>query len=336
MEKAIKERYSDEILSEAMARYGIAEDKIELLDGFESYIYAFERDGAHYILRIAHSIRRSVTMIRGEVDWINYLAAGGVGVARAVLSERGELVELIDDGKGGQFLATAFVKARGDIPRGEVWAPPLYERYGETMGCIHALSRDYEPGDPAWRRPEWDDPVMLEVESMLPPSASGAVEQYRALMAHLRALPRGPESYGLIHQDFHGGNFFVDEVGRITLFDFDDCVYGWYAYDVALVLFYAALWAQDPPAFTRQFMTHFLRGYQRECPFDPAWLQEFPHFLKLREIDLYAVIHRSFDVDKLEHPFDIQYMRGRQERIERGLPYIDFDFESLADVLDDA
>ena len=277
-----------------------------------------------------------MALIRGEVDWINYLAAGGAGVARAVVSQRGELVESIADGQGGAFLATAFVKARGETPRGEIWAPPFYERYGEALGRIHALSRDYEPAEPRLRRPDWDDPAMLEVESLLPPSQTVVVDRYRDLMARLRSLPRGPESYGLIHQDFHAGNFFVDEDGRITLFDFDDCVYGWYAYDVALVLFYAALWAQDPQAFTREFMTHFLRGYQREYPFDPTWLQEIPHFLKLREIDLFAVIHRSFDVDNLEHPFEIHYMRGRQERIERGLPTIEFDFESLADVVEDA
>ncbi len=336
MEQAIKERYTDGILREAMTRYGIAEDKIDLLDGFESFIYAYERAGAENILRIAHSFRRSVALIQGEVDWINYLAAGGAGVAPAVLSQRGELVEVIDDGQGGAFLATAFVKARGVTPRGEIWAPPFYERYGETLGRIHALSREYEPGDSAWRRPDWDDPVMLEVESLLPSTESAVVVRYRDLMAHLCSLPRNSESYGLIHQDFHAGNFFVDEDGHFTLFDFDDCVYGWYAYDIALVLFYAALFADDPGSFTQEFMTHFLRGYQREYPFDPAWLPEIPHFLKLREIDLYAIIHRSFDVENLEHPFDIHYMRGRKERIEWGSPYIDFNFESLADALEDS
>jgi Ser/Thr protein kinase RdoA (MazF antagonist) len=179
-------------------------------------------------------------------------------------------------------------------------------------------------------------PTMLDVESMLPPTELAVVERFRDLMAHLRTLPKGPESYGLIHQDFHAGNFLVDDDGQFTLFDFDDCVYGWYAYDVALVLFYAALWADDPQAFTRQFMTHFLRGYLREYPFDSVWLHEIPHFLKLREIDLYAIIHRSFDVENLEDPFSIHYMDGRRERIELGVPTIDFDFLSLKGDVDGA
>jgi Ser/Thr protein kinase RdoA (MazF antagonist) len=330
MEKAIKERFHPGILQEAMGRYGIGEGDIRLLDGFESFMYEFQGDGRDYILRLAHSRRRSEALIQGEVDWINYLAAGGAGVARAVLSRQGKLVEAVDDGRGGQFLATAFGKARGDHPRGAVWTPEFYERYGEALGVIHALTKRYEPADPAWRRPEWDDPLMMQVEAQLPPSEAVVVARYRELMAHLGALPRDPEGYGLIHQDFHGGNFYVDEEGRITAFDFDDCVYGWFIYDIAMVLFYAALFAEDGRAFTEAFMPRFLEGYRRQNALDPAWLAEMPHFLKLREIDLYAVIHRSFDLESTQDRFVAHYMPGRKERIEGEVPVIDYDFPSLA------
>jgi Ser/Thr protein kinase RdoA (MazF antagonist) len=93
VETRIKERYSDAILEGAVRRFGIAPDRIRLLDGFESFMYEFERDGGDYILRIGHSLRRNENLIQGEVDWINYLAAGGASVAGAVLSEQGNLVE---------------------------------------------------------------------------------------------------------------------------------------------------------------------------------------------------------------------------------------------------
>jgi amicoumacin kinase len=227
MEKRIKDRYNDTILQEAMRRYGIAPDRIRLLDGFESFMYEFKRDGAEYILRIGHSLRRSIPMIQGEVNWINYLAAGGVPAARAILSEDNRLVELIDDGRGEHFLATAFVKARGEHPKRADWTPHFYEAYGALMGRMHTLSKRYTP-DPSTWRPQWDDPLMLEVEQFLPPSEVITVEKYRTLIAYLRALPKGTDSYGLIHQDAHTGNLFVDEVGNLTLFDFDDCVYGWF------------------------------------------------------------------------------------------------------------
>jgi Ser/Thr protein kinase RdoA (MazF antagonist) len=331
MESRIKERYSDDVLKEAIRRYGIGEDRIRLLDGFESFMYEFERDSGEYILRIGHSIRRSESLIQGEVDWINHLSDGGATVARAVPSESGRLVEHIDDGAGGHFLTTAFVKARGKPPRKAGWAPDFYEAYGSLLGRMHALSKKYAPGDAAWTRPHWHDPIMLEVERFLPASDGAVVERYRDLVAHLKGLSQDAASYGLIHQDAHAGNMFVDEEGTITLFDFDDCTYSWYANDIAIVLFYAVSTVDDAPAFTREFMKHFLTGYRRENRLDPVWWNEVPHFLKLREIDLYAVIHRSFDVESLDDPWGARFMAGRTERLADGVPYIDFEFASLAE-----
>ena len=190
------------------------------------------------------------------------------------------------------------------------------------------LSHDYTPADPAWKRPEWDAPGNLDVERWLPPSEARALERFRQIKAHLDALPRDAESYGLIHQDAHPGNFFVDDAGQITLFDFDDCVYGWYVYDIAMVVFYMLVpWVNDPEGFIREFMPRFWAGYRREYPLDPAWLAEIPYFLKLREVDLFGVIYRSFDdVSQIDHPWTAAYMKDRKARIENDVPIVEYDF----------
>lgn len=330
MERRIKERFNDSILQEAMQYYGIAEGQIHLLDGFESFLYEFERESGSYILRIAHSLRRNENLIKGEVDWINYLAKGGASVARAILSERGRLVETVEDGSGGSFLVTAFTKAPGAPPWEVGWSPELSLTYGQLLGRMHALSKGYKLANPAWKRPEWDDELMLDIERNVPASEQMVVDRFRVLRAHLEALPRDVESYGMIHFDAHRGNLFVDEAGQITLFDFDDCHHSWYANDVAIVLFYMVVNTDEAPTVAAQFMPLFLQGYRRENRLDAQWLQEVPNFLKLREIDLYAVIHRSFDVDNLDDPWCSAFMQGRKERIENGLPFLDFPFETLA------
>jgi Ser/Thr protein kinase RdoA (MazF antagonist) len=329
MDQRIRDRYNDTILQQAMQRYGIANGQIRPLDAFESFIYTFERGERAYILRIGHTFRKSEALIRGEVDWINYLAAGGVSAAKAILSETGQLVETVDDGQGGQFLVTAFEHAPGQPPW-ELWTPTLYETYGRLLGSMHMLAEQYQPADIAWKRPEWDEALFELVERYLPASESAACARYQELLAHLHTLPKTPTTYGLIHQDAHGSNFFVDNAGRITLFDFDDCAYSWFGNDIAIVLFYIVQDADDPPTFTRDFMTHFLRGYREAHPFDRMWLKEIPHFLKLREIELYAVIHRDFDVTAIDHEWCARFMRDRKYKIEHDLPFIAFDFESLA------
>lgn len=315
-----------------MHRYGLANGQVRPLDAFESFIYEFERDSRSYILRIGHTLRKSEALVLGEVDWINTLAEGGVSVARAIPSDSGQLVEAVEDGQGGQFLVTAFVKAQGQPPW-DIWTPGLYESYGRLIGSMHSLAEQYQPANPAWKRPEWDDESMEFVERYLPVSETAAKEKYRALCAHLRDLPKERTAYGLIHQDAHGSNFLVDEAGTITLFDFDDCVYSWFINDIAIVLFYIVMDAPDWPAFTREFMTHFLRGYRQVRPLDPQWLKEIPNFLKLRELELYAVIHRDFDVSHIDHWWCARFMRDRKEKIEQDRPFIDFDFGSLAAIL---
>jgi len=194
---------------------------------------------------------------------------------------------------------------------------------------MHRLTRDYQPADPAWKRPDWDDPTMLEVLGWLPESEALVAQRYIELKEYLDRLPAPAGAYGLIHFDAHMGNMFVDHRGRITLFDFDDCNYSWFANDIAIVLFYAALGKEAETGFIQEFMHHFLAGYREENQLDEIWLQEIPFFLKLREIDLYAVIHRSFDVENIDHPWVAMFMEGRKQRIEGQVPVFAFDFGNL-------
>ena len=330
MERRIKDRYSASILREAMNRYGINQGEIKLLDGFESYMYEFTRNGNGYILRIGHSLRRNAELISGEVDWINYLDRGGASVSRAVNSVGGRLVESIEDLHGDCFLATAFEKAPGGPPRKEHWNSELYQRYGKLIGRMHALSKEYEPSNSTWKRPDWDSPIIGEIDAWLPPSEAAVLEKHHRLYDDLRSLPQDGETYGLIHQDAHAGNFFVDHEGCITLFDFDDCCYSWYMNDIAIVLFYAVIGQEDPVSFIHSFMKPFLQGYSTENLVDISWFEQIPHFLKMREIDLYAVIHRSFDVENITDPWVSSYMEGRRDRIMADVPFVNFDWDLLA------
>jgi Ser/Thr protein kinase RdoA (MazF antagonist) len=94
-------------------------------------------------------------------------------------------------------------------------------------------------------------------------------------------------------------------------------------------LFYLLVGKENPGPFTEEFMPQFLKGYYLENQLDVSWLKEIPSFLKLREIDLYAVIHRSFDVENIDHPWVVMFMQDRKNRIENDVPFIDFNFSSL-------
>jgi amicoumacin kinase len=337
MEPAIAERYTSEVEREAFRAYGIAADQARRLAGFESFIYeveAWPQDAnSRAILRVGHSARRPVEQVTSELHWIDYLADGGADVARPLPSPTGAPLEAIPDGAGEAFVAAAFSYAQGEAPRRAEQVLDVAEAYGQAIGRMHALTKAYQPPPGVATRVAWDDPSMLDVTSWLPPEEAVAAERMGALIEQLHGLPRDGDAYGLVHGDAHGGNFHVDDRGRLTFFDFDDCCYAWFAHDIAMAPFYAALFRPDAPAFTDAFMRPFLRGYARENTLDPQWLSHIPDFLTLREIGIYALIHRSYDVADPTDGWVSMYMDGRKARIEAGAPYLDYDFASLADVL---
>lgn len=328
MEQRIKDRFTEDIFQEVIKRYGISTNQIKILDSFESFIYEFENKTGEYILRIGHSIRRNVDLIHGEVDWINFLADRGVGVSKAITSRNGNLVETVDDHQGGQFLATAFVKAKGASPWGK-WTPALIESYGEQLGKMHFHTQYFQPLFSTRKRPEWDDPIFDYVDQYLPESDWIIREKYKAICRHVNMIPKTVETYGLIHQDAHGANLFVDEVGNITLFDFDDCCYSWFINDIAIVLFYMVSTTEEKVPLTIEFLSRFLRGYLRHFHLNFELLKEIPYFLKIREIELYSVIQRDFDLDAIDDRWVKRFMENRKFDIENDVPFIDLDFDSL-------
>lgn len=328
MEQRIKNRFNDNIFDEIIKRFGVQKNQIKSLDSFESYIYEFTSNSKDFILRISHSIRRNENLIHAEVDWINYLADRGVGVSKAITSTNGKLVEAVDDLKGGQFLASAFIKAEGKSPWG-LWTPEQYESYGEIIGKMHFHTKQYQPTQPGRKRPEWDDLIFDFVNSYLGEHEWLVKEKYKQVLNQVNQIPKNQQTYGLIHQDAHGGNLFIDDEGQITLFDFDDCCYSWFINDIAIVLFYIVMDAKNRNEFTKEFLRHFFKGYLKHCSLDPEILKEIPNFLKLREIELYAAILRDFGPDNIEDEWCDRYMKGRKDKINNEIPYIDLNFDAL-------
>lgn len=332
MDKTIRDQFNDQILAQAAKQYGVDPDQVEMLGGFESFVFEFAWNQKAHILRLSHSSRRTADMISGEVEWINYLADGGVPVARAVPSQNGNLVERVPSAEG-YFSAVAFEKAAGDFTPRAAWQAPLFQKLGRILGRMHALTKEYQPSRPEIRRPEWEEETCGFAGRHLPPSEQVAVARFDELVARVATLPRDREAYGLVHTDVHRGNFYLQGQDEVTLFDFDDCQYSWFVDDIAMALFYAVphdCVGEENLGLARAFFSHLMRGYRQENWLAPHWFSQIPAFLKLREIAVYAAIHAGFDdLNNLE-PWCASFMQDRKEKIAQELPFIDLDFEQLA------
>lgn len=326
----------DSLLAHALELYGITTPPERLTGGFTSGVYEYRKDGQSNVLRILppDDPASGIPAMGATLAWIDFLAARGVPVVRPVRSARGRLIETVQAG-GQAAVAVAFEKVEGiraeEVPF-ESWSEALYRELGRVAGKLHAASRQYTPPD-ALRRPHWNEAEDYYHEAPpADPALAFAEHRRQEALRHIVTLPVDPGGYGLIHGDFHCANLMIHPAsGAITVLDFDDCIYGWFAMDVAMSLFDMLVLCPAPEreAFAPAFLECYLRGYLAENPLDARWIRELPWFLKVLEAAIYIEVHGYFDPQDTAS-WSGKFLAGRRERIERDTPYTNLDFARVA------
>lgn len=302
-----------------------AEGKLNLISGgYQNTIYEFEKGETTYIMRVSNAERRTKKQIEDEVQWLLFLKENDIQVAAPIRNVHKSYV------KGSQKNhVIAFQKAKGkqvDVYNMSVWNETLFEKWGRLIGKLHRLSSKKPlalANRPAWTN---DNPDLLGLGKSLESKEMSVV--YKRLLGKLQVFEKKETTFGLIHNDLHQGNFFYDGED-ITVFDFDDCAYHWYAYDIA-VSFYHAYWQgtsanPDAVGFGEVFMRAFMAGYKKEHRVDKDIPLQIPIFLKIRELFLYALFMEKWNLNTLEEwqEYTIHQLR---ESILKETPHSDIDF----------
>ncbi len=328
------ETHKEAILAEAASRYDIDSSTLKRLGSFESVVYEYENGGRGCILKITHSLHRTPELVRGELDWTKYLIDNGVSVSRTVPSKSGNMTEVID-GKSiteledDYFIIYALEKSPGRLTTPDDWSDEFINKWGRIVGRMNALAKTFVPTKPSWKRFEWHEDDSLRVDRHIPSSQPKVVEKCNSLIKRMLAWPTDHDSYGMIHSDMHHSNFVTND-GRITAFDFDDCHYGWFGFDIMIPLFYVMRDHRidpDDTDFARRFFSEFITGYRQENIIDGMSIKRIPEFMKLRELDLYSVIY-SEGIEE-EEGWCKRFMENRRQRIENGIPVVDIDFSTF-------
>ncbi len=277
-----------------------------------------------------------VEQSQAMLEWVCFLAENAAPIAAPIRSRRGNLLERLElDGKA--YNITACEEVAGAlaerIPADE-WTNELFQSIGRATGKMHAVSRRYQPRPPTLTRPQWSESFLIRnALERLSRSADPGAEKLVKLIGELERLPVEANGFGLIHGDLHFANFLVRPGGEVAIIDFDDCVYGWFAMDIAMAIFdvlvlYNAKGEAEKKTFTSLFLKQYLAGYWEENALDPSWLEHIPRFIKLIEICVYASLAGHPDINKPDSWVG-RFMRGRAERIAHDGPYVDIEIDRL-------
>ena len=327
MDSKIKLMFLDEHVVEGAARFGVSPEKLTFIGGFQNFIYSYNRDELKYILRFTPSTLRTREGLAAEIEWIRYLSENGLSVSDPVTSVDGEDFERIQ-GNMIDFYVTSFRHAPGrKIGYPECLGNSiLYEQCGRMTGRLHELAKRYKP---MAKRHTWEcNEYLLRARNYIPSEHQPILLALDELKAYLASLPVTADNFGLIHGDINVGNFTVDESWGITLFDFDECQYSWYAEDIAIQLYYLLyVFGEDSKSERKVqyelFIKHFEQGYTEDGRQMPGgWNDQLGLFLRLREIIVFVGMHRSWDLSQPDD-WTRDFLQDSRMRITNGISLID-------------
>jgi len=123
-------------------------------------------------------------------------------------------------------------------------------------------------------------------------------------------------AFGPCTGDINFRNFHINDRDEITLFDFDQCGYGYRAFELGKFLS-----CMYPLEEKERCMDAFLEGYQGKCPLSEAELQAIPYY-EIMSIIWVLTIYVD-NADWIDHSLisDTFWKQriGRLKDLERGL-----------------
>ena len=126
----------------------------------------------------------------------------------------------------------------------------------------------------------------------------------------MQNYPKSNETFGLIHGDFGETNYrFQNE--QLNVFDFDDCCYHWFVYDLAVSV-YPHGWRKEG----LRLLDYLLEGYAENMPLNIK-REEITLFCRWRMLYMFLVYAKKWGFENLTRQQSEWFARKR-ENIAQG------------------
>lgn len=199
-----------------------------------SDVYLIETHHHRYIFRISHCQWRSKADIDFELAVLDFFHQRCLPVAYPLRTVNDTLSIELDAPEGKRY-ASLFVYAPGSVAIGDLNVAQA-NKLGETVAKLHQAGLEFcceEDRTPLTLAYLLDDSWHL-IAPFLKASDRAYVEDAIAQIKHdLNHFPQTPPYWTICWGDPHSGNAHFTSDDQVTLFDFDQCGYGWRAFEIA-------------------------------------------------------------------------------------------------------
>jgi len=267
--------------------------QVDAHEGGRNTVFVCKRnDLPEYVIRVSATGDRIEEEYLAETEFVHYLAENGADVADVIPSVNGKTVEKLRiDGKEAfvscfEFAPGMLISDNGYRYReGHPFSEYFYNT-GKTLGRIHRLSKQYRAES---RRQDYFDKYNVEyIDGLFAgkyPELRDAIERR---LERFLTLSKSREEYGLVHFDFSDGNYHVDmTTGKITVFDFDNCIRCWYMFDLANLWTHGTGWfmfeddKEKRRAGMQKYFDTIIEGYRSETGVSDEMLSKLPLFIDM-------------------------------------------------------
>ena len=252
-----------------------------------SDVYLIETATVPYILRVSHAHWRSQADIEFELALLDFLHQHRIPVAYPLHTRSGDLAVTVNAPEGNRY-ASLFIYAPGQVALGDLNSTQG-QILGQTVAKMHLAGQDFYTAierHPLTLKYLLDDSLNLIAPFLQHRSADfdylqGAIAQIKQ---QLQDFPQVPPFWSICWGDPHSGNVHFTADNQLTLFDFDQCGYGWRIFEIA------KFWQVSLcSGASRNIRDAFLSGYQSVQPLTAAEMQALQPFTQVAQIWRWAI-----------------------------------------------
>lgn len=242
------------------------------------------------ILRVHRRGYHSRQEILSELEWLDALAVDvDVETVLPVAAQDGERLPVIE-ADGVAHCVSAFFYLEGEEP---VVGCHLADRFADLGGItakLHTQVRAWQPSADFTRK-RWNFDTLIGKMAIWGDwrVAYDKLDDIQLLESlclkledKLSAYGEGADRFGLIHGDLRLANL-LDDGARLAVIDFDDCGFGWFAFDFAAAI---SFYEDDPSIPALQ--AAWLKGYREIATFGEADEAILPTMIMARRLQLTA------------------------------------------------
>jgi Ser/Thr protein kinase RdoA (MazF antagonist) len=288
---------ADFLADEVARRYDIPGP----LKGFLLYrgindVYLIQGADERYALRVWRRSGRDVDVVAEELQFLDFLRGKSFSASTGIRARDGSLYFKLESPEGTR--AVALYDWAPGRKFGDNLSVDTAARIGAAFARMHAFGLEWNAGRAL------HDAHIVEFRSHLPALLEFCYDRpddlrdYPVLAERLAdallALRHRDVPVGICHRDFHPSNVHVDDVGRITLLDFDGTGVDYFMQDVQNYVWGSLFYGFDP-----QYAAAFEHGYESVRPFTADEAANKDLFLLAKTFRLIAgVAHSSTSVGR--------------------------------------